>query len=98
MQNVYSDSDPARPEPPKIRKATGPIPRTSQKRTRGFLRDGAEEDDIFIVLEVLPKRSQNEQVLVPRGTGIKSQTPRWPEMKRKMKRMIRKKARNLLMS
>lgn len=53
-------------------KGADPSPRTTRKRRRRFLRGDVEEIDIIVVPDMFPKRSGNEQVLVPTRKATKN--------------------------
>lgn len=72
MENAFSDPDPAQPDALIIGKAAHPTQRTSQKRTKRFMRDDTGEDDIIVVPKVFPNRPPKEQVLVENRTATKN--------------------------
>lgn len=80
VHRFFSGFDPAQPEALKTGNAPDQIPHATRKRNRMFPRDDVEEANITVVPERLPKRSQKEQVLVPRSTVMKRANTSKPGM------------------
>lgn len=70
----FSDFDSTQFKAPVIGKAPAPILGAIRKRTRRFLKDSIEGEDLLVVPKLLSKRSRNQQVLTPRCTSTKEKT------------------------
>lgn len=79
MQKLISGSDSILLGAPVTGKASDPIIRATWQRTRTFLKDKVEGEDIVVILELLSKHSRKEQVLVPRDTVAKKEINSKPE-------------------
>lgn len=68
-----------------IRKAAGPTPSNARKLARRIQRDNVGAEDIIVDPGILPKRSRNEQALVPRSIATKKANIPKPENEENMK-------------